>query len=237
MILRPAQIHLMRLGLPVIPANMGGGGGTTQSQQTTDTSSYLTNNVRTTDSRSVASNGAIALGGAGDTVLSTTSTANTTNNSLANSNNTSNGNTSVVSNSGNTSTVTNKLNNSGNTTNTTYTTVTSTDYGAVNSALANMQTTASQAIGVSGKVASDALGDLNLQSANTIGLLSGLFTNASTSSANSQGNAMQALGMANNTTAQATSAISASQSAETKTTQMAMLFGVIVVAALIFKKG
>lgn len=217
MILRPQQIHLLRLGHPVTPAN---GGGSSSSQQATNTSTKLTNNVSSTDSRSVASDHAIALGGAGDSVVQNSSTANTTSNS---------GNT--TSSSGNA--------NSGNTSFSSTTVNTVTDFGSVQAALDGMKTTASRAMGVSGDMAGTALAALSDQSANTMTLLGNIFQYAQASSANSQGTAMQALGMANNSSMAANLASSDEAShaytSSKKLTQMMIAAGVLI-AVLIFRK-
>lgn len=217
MILRPHQIYLLRMTGRTTLANGGGGGGSSSSQQQTDTTSNLTNNVTSNDTRSVASDAAIALGGANDTVTQNSTTSNTANNSgntsTAFTSNTSSSN-AFTSNSGNTNT------NSGNTTSSiNYTT---TDFGSVQHALDSMKTTAGMAIGVSGSVAGDAIGALTHQSDNSMKLVGDLFNFAAASSANSQGTAMQALGLANNSTAAANLASSDVQSQAAKDKKMMM---------------
>lgn len=217
MILRPQQIHLLRMTGRRHLANMGGGGGSTSSQQSTDTSTQLTNNVTSTDSRAVASNGAIALGGAGASAM------------LTNNNTTSNKNDfTSLDHSGNVNT------DSGNssTSFSSSTTNTVTDFGSVQAALNGMKATAHEAIGLSGDVAGDAIGALTHQSDNSMNLIGDLFNFASASSANSQSTAMHALGLADNTTADATKAASDDK----KHLTYALLAGGVMVAILILKK-
>jgi hypothetical protein len=225
MILRPQQIYLLRMSGRTTLANGGGGGGSSSSTQKTDTTSNLTNNVTSTDSRSVASDSAIALGGANDSVTQNSSTSN----SYSNSGNTSTS-TAFASNSNNTNT------NSGNTTSSiNYTT---TDFGSVQSALDAMKTTAGLAVGLSGSVAGDAISALTHQSDNSLGMVKDLFNFAAASSANSQGTAMQALGLANNSTAAANLASSdvASQAAKDKNADVRAGAAGVVLAFVALKK-
>ena len=233
---------------------MGGGGGSSSSQQSTDTSTQLTNNVTSTDSRSVASDHAIALGGTGDSVTQNTSNAasyadsgNTTTNFKSGSDNTSTTNfastdshdasTAFASNVGNTNTNTNSGNTSTAFSSTTNNTVS--DFGSVQAALNGMQTTASQAMGITGNIAGNAVTALSMQSANTMGLMGDMFKFASASGANSQGTAMQALGLANNATAQANLASSdsaANAAKDKKMMEYALVAGAVLLVFLTMKK-
>ncbi|MES2163354.1 MAG: hypothetical protein V4476_19545 [Pseudomonadota bacterium] len=253
MILRPHQIYLLRITGRATIANGGGGGGSSSSQQATDTTSNLTNNVSSNDTRSVASDAAIALGGANDSVTQNSSTSNTATNSgntststafASNSGNTTNTSTAFASNSGNTSSVANSGNktdtNSGNSSNTSNLTLTTTttDFGSVQAALDAMKSTAGMAVGLSGSVAGNAISALSHQSDNSLGMVKDLFNFASASSANSQGTAMQALGLANNSTAAANLASSdvASQAAKDKKMLMYGLAAAGVVLAFVALK-
>jgi hypothetical protein len=66
MILRPEQIHQLRAGCPVVPANMGGGGGSTSSSS--DQATTTTN----TDRRIANESGVVATDGSAITVNETT---------------------------------------------------------------------------------------------------------------------------------------------------------------------
>lgn len=76
MILRPAQIYLLRLGRPVVPANFG---GDSDSDSSTNTTNQTTNWATSIDKRSVASDAAVSLTGNGNAVDRSTSTANSGN--------------------------------------------------------------------------------------------------------------------------------------------------------------
>jgi hypothetical protein len=93
---------------------------------------------------------------------------------------------------------------------------------------------------MSGDVAHDSLAVLSDQSANVMSLLGNVFDYAKTSSANSQGTAMQALGLASNSTAEASlSASDQAASADKSKKQMIEMaagFGALVVIYFMFKK-
>lgn len=216
MILRPQQIYLLRMSGRATLAN---GGGSSSSSQATNTTTSLVNKVSSSDARSVASDHAIALGGANDTVTQNTWTTDASTKVDA-----SNKSMNYALDSGNT------YKDSGNTTYTSMTTTT--DFGAVQSSIEAMKATAKGAIGLSGDVAGSAIGAMTHQSDNTLGLIGNLFEFAKSSSANSQGTAMQALGLANNATAAATSA----DSADKKTMKYMLMAGGVLVAILILKK-
>ena len=211
---------LIRLGLNPTMANGGGHGGSSSSNQTTNTSTQLTNQVTSTDTRSVASDHAVALGGSGNSVLQNTTTLN----SLTNN---SGGNSSSVENSGNTSS---SIADSGNTSSSTSTVNTTTDFGAVQASINGMKSTASQAMTDSATITAQAINGLNEQSQASGNLMSELFTANSTSSANSQGTAMQALGLANNQTAAATAAVSGAE----KSKNQLIYLGAITIVAIIY---
>jgi hypothetical protein len=215
MIFRPQQIYLLRMTGRATLANGGGGGGHTESNQATNTTTSLKNEVSSVDSRSVASDHAIALGGNGNSV-----TQNTTNTDSSTKNYTS------MSDSGN------SYANSGNTSYSSSTSITTTDFGSVQASIDAMKATAKAAIGLSGDVAGDAIGALTHQSDNTLGLIGDLFQFAKSSSANSQGTAMEALGLANNATAQATKAATDDK----KHMNYALIGGGVLLALLILKK-
>lgn len=63
-ILRPEEINLLRLGLPVIPAN----GGDSESQANQQTTNNTTNNVHSEDKRNVASEQAVSVSGSGNVI-------------------------------------------------------------------------------------------------------------------------------------------------------------------------
>ncbi len=204
-------------------ANLGGGGGSSSSSQATNTTESLVNTVTSTDSRSVASDHAIALGGANDSVTQN-STTNNTDNSVKVDNSNKSTNFTSMANSGNTAT------NSGNTTFTSSTTVT--DFGSVQKALDAMQATSKGAFGLSGDVAHDAIGALTHQSDNSMALIGDLFQFAKSSSANSQGTAMDALGIAGH----ATEAVQSQAADNKKQMQYLMIGGGVLLAILILKK-
>lgn len=249
MILRPQQIFLIRMGQNKTMAN-GGGGGSTSSQQATSTSTALTNDVTNTDRRSVASDQAIALGGDGNTVFK--SSVSNADNSVANSftdnsqKNTSNAfsdasvrlstNTNSFSDASENNTNSKNTNNNAFTDNSVRTsTVTNTtsDFGSISASLAGMRSTASQAMSDSSAVTMTALTGLNEQSRMTGSVLDRLFTTVGASSANSQGTAMQTLGLANNAIAKASEAVTG---ADKKQEKMMYIIGGVVAVIFLLKK-
>jgi tRNA A37 threonylcarbamoyltransferase TsaD len=76
MILRPEQIHRLRAGCPVVPANMGGGGGSTSSSS--DQATTTTN----TDRRIANDSGVVATDGSNITVNAKTLDADVVNKAL-----------------------------------------------------------------------------------------------------------------------------------------------------------
>lgn len=234
MILRPHQIYLLRMTGRATLANGGGGGGSSSSSQATNTTTSLVNKVSSTDSRSVASEHAIALGGANDSVTQNSTTNNTDSSVKVDGSNRST-NFSSMSNSGNT------YKDSGNSSfsSSSTTNVTTTDFGSVQASIDAMKTTARAAVGLSGDVAGSAIGALTHQSDNTMGLIDNLFQFAKTSSANSQGTAMQALGLADNATAMATmsdSNTAAMADKDKKHMEYMVAAGGALLAILILKK-
>jgi hypothetical protein len=216
-IYRPQEIYALRL---TGRATLANGGGKTSSSQATNTTSSLTNTVSSTDSRSVASDEAIALGGDGNTVVKNTNTS-------VNTSNTDNSTASFMSNSGN------SYADSGNvsySSSNSYTTTT--DFGSVQASIDAMKATASAALGLGGDVSSDAISALSHQSDSTMALIADMFSMAKATGANSQGTAMQAIGLANNATAQATEAAGN----DAKHMRYVMIGGGVLLAILILKK-
>ncbi|MFA9273409.1 MAG: hypothetical protein ACEQSE_00925 [Candidatus Aquirickettsiella gammari] len=245
MILRPQQIFLLRMGLNKTMAN-GGGGGSTSSQQATSTSTQLTNDTVNTDRRSVASDQAIALGGDGNMVFKTSNSSadNSVENSFTDNSqkNTSNSfsdasvrlntNTNTFSDSSekNTNTVNSFEDNSIRTSTVTNTT---SDFGAISAGMAGMRSTAERAMSDSSAVTLLALNGLTEQSRMAGGVLDRLFTTVGASSANSQGTAMQTLGLANNAIAQASAAVTG---ADKKQEKMLFIIGGVVGLIFLLKK-
>lgn len=217
-ILRPAEIYLLRMGRPVVPANLG---GDSKSDSSTDTSNYTTNNVTNWDKRAVASDQAVSLTGDGNFLdrSATTNFYDTSNrSSLTSFVDSSNRSTSFFDASNKSTNFADSSNNSTNfmdksvsydsswstsdsSTNFTdnsnrSTNHTTTDFGAINAAMAGMTQATTGAYNLSGNVVKTAQ-DIMLSSASSNQqLLNSAFSIASASNNGSLKNSADVLGFA-----------------------------------------
>jgi hypothetical protein len=134
MILRPAQIYLLRMGRPSTPANFG---GDSESDSSTNTTNQTDNYSTFVDRRNVASDAAVSLSGDGSVVDRSTTSLTTFSDSSNRSS------SSITEFTDNSNRSTNFADNSNRSVNTTVT-----DYGSVNKSLDGFGSMTSKALDV-----------------------------------------------------------------------------------------
>lgn len=223
MILNPRQIQLMRLGLPIVPANFG---GDSDSDSSTRTTNDTQNNATSTDKRAVGSDQAIALTGDGNAVAvdrsSTTNFMDSSNRSTTFTD-LSNRSTNFADTSNRSSTTTFTDNSNRSVTNV------NTDFGSVNAALGLGGTMTTKAFDTAGKAIDGAIDTLKLQTKTGADMVSKAFDLSKSAAANAQASSAQVLGFA-------TTALQATQSALTDAKdsgQSKMVMAALVVIGVI----
>lgn len=192
MIRNPAQIGLMRLGLPPTPCNFG---GDSKSDSSTSTANYTTNNTDYNDKRNVAQDSAVSLSGDNNVVDRSTSNVTQffdTSDRSTHFNDLSDRSTLFNSNSGNTT-------NSNNTTIFTdnrSTSTTVTDYGSINASLGLMGGMTTKAFDVAGMGIMGAIDTLKLQSQQQLSATKEAFDLVRSSGANNLASSAAMIGMA-----------------------------------------
>lgn len=185
MILRPAQIRQMRMGLTVTPANFG---GDSESDSSTSTRNDTTNYATSTDKRAVASDQAVSLTGDYNTI--DRSTSNTTQ-FFDSSNRSSTSLTSFLDQSNRSTNFTDNSDRSVTTVNT------MTDYGSVSGGLSLADSMTKRALDLSGNSIGGAIDVLKLQTKTGADSTAAAFDLARASGANSLSSSAAVLGFAN----------------------------------------
>jgi hypothetical protein len=189
MILRPAQIYRMRLGMTITPAHFGGDSSSDSSTQTTnDVKNYATS----IDKRAVASDSAVSLTGDGNSIDRSSSTSffdnsvtatNTLTSFIDNSKKDSSTNYTNLASEANTNskntTFTDTSNHSVTTNNTTS------DYGSVNGALTLAGSMTTKAFGLAGDAYGGAVDALKQTSKDSQSSIMAAFGAAATAQASS----------------------------------------------------
>lgn len=179
MILRPAQIHLMRMGRPVTPANFG---GDSDSDSSTNTTNRTDNYAQNIDRRNVASDSAVSLSGDNNVVDRSSS-------SVTTFTDTSNRSTTSITE------MLDKSNRSTNMSTTTNNTVT--DYGSVNKSLDGLGNMTSKAMDVAAGGVNGAMDTLKYLASMQLKTVEAAFDISKATSANALGNSAAVMGFAN----------------------------------------
>lgn len=200
MILRPEQIRLLGLGLPLIPANVG---GSSKSDSSTQTTTNTQNWVTSEDKRIVASDAAIGISGAGNTVNRTQNdTTNFTDNSATDSGNS-----------------------------TSFTSIsTTTDFGSVQAGITGIGNMGEAVVGMSGNAINGAIKSLNTTGENQLSAMNAVFDFATKQSVNSMTTANQVLGYAKETIGKTNEAFADAKQGPEQKIMLAMIGAGAVIA-------
>jgi hypothetical protein len=202
-ILRPEEIHLLRMGRPIIPAN----GGDSESEANTTTTNNTRNTAINTDKRNVASEEAVSVSGDGVVVdRSSQSTTNFSDTSNRSTNFSDTSDRSVV------------------------TTNTVTDFGAIGKMLETVGTVANRAIGSSEMLGAGAIDSLNKTGANSVLLALKAFDSAQAQSANAVSSSREVMGFAEAALNQSRAAFAEAKDGGTNKTML--IVGLAVVGAV-----
>jgi hypothetical protein len=189
MILRPAQIHLMRMGRPVTPANFG---GDSDSDSSTNTTNRTDNYAQNIDRRNVASDSAVSLSGdnnvvdrSSSSVTTFTDTSNRSTTSITEMMDKSNRSTNFAD-SSNRSTSTSTVNNT-----------TVTDYGSINKSIDGLGSMTNKAIDVAAGGVNGAMDTLKYLASMQLKTVEAAFDISKATSANALGNSAAVMGFAN----------------------------------------
>lgn len=206
MILRPEQINLLRLGLPVIPAN---GGSDSESQANNTSTTTNTNHVTSSDNRIVASDAAIGFNGSGNLVdrsSSSTTVFTDTSNRSTNFNDSSDRSTSIVN--------------------------TTTDFGSIQAALGGMGTVSKQAIDMADHSITGAISSLKSTGDNGLAMVMAAFNNAGKQAAAAEAMSKSVMDFSSAAISKTGDAYAAAANPNNETTKTIMLGLTAAVAAV-----
>lgn len=219
-ILRPEEINLLRLGLPVIPAN----GGSSKSSSDTSTTNNTTNHVTSTDKRSVASEEAVSVSGDGNY----TDRSSTSNTSFSDSSNRSTNFSDSSNRSTNFSDSSQRDSN-----NVSNTSITTTDFGSIAKSLEGMGAVSTKALDFTGLLSQSAFDSVNKSGANSVTLALRALDTAQAQSANAITSARDVLGFAREAVGVTNEAFATAKDGGTSKAIMAaaVVIGIVGVAA------